>query len=189
MNADLSQQEQYFISGLKRGDRRVFTAFFLTYYKDMVLFGGSILQNYSQAEDVVQNVFLKLWDEHEQLEIHTSLKSYLLRAVRNSCMNELQHFDLVREYQSEKGKRELEDCDTENYILYSDLSKYLEEALQKLPDNHRTVFRLSRLEGVKYKEIADQMNISERTVEVWISKALAMLRLYLKDFLLFLFFF
>ena len=183
MDTDLSLQEQYFLSGLKRGDRRVFAALFNTYYKDLVLFGGCISRNHFQVEDIVQNVFLKLWDDRAEIEIHTSLKSYLLRAVRNGCMNELYHGEVVREYQSDKGKHELEDYDTENYILYSDLSSHLEEALRKLPENQRAVFRLSRLEGVRYKEIAGRLNISERTVEVWISKALTLLRVYLKDFL------
>jgi len=78
---------------------------------------------------------------------------------------------------------------TENYILYSDLCRQLKNALEQLPPQEREVFEMSRLENIKYQEIANRLNISVRTVEVRISKALKQLRILLKDFYLLLFFF
>lgn len=176
------------LTELKQGDKHAFEVLFKTYYKDLVLFGGSILQDRFLIEDIVQTVFLRLWNTHKELEIKTSLKSYLLTAVRNSCLDEIRHTEIIREYKEAVPKlHQLEDYDTDNYILYSDLSKHLEQAIQKLPEQYARVFRMSRLEGIKYKDIANQLNISERTVEVWISKSLDLLHVYLKDFMFILF--
>lgn len=178
------------LTELKQGDKHAFEVLFKAYYKDLVLFGGSILQDRFLIEDIVQTVFLRLWNTHKELEIKTSLKSYLLTAVRNSCLDEIRHTEIVREYREAVPKlHQLEDYDADNYILYSDLAEHLEQAIEKLPEQYARVFRMSRLEGIKYKDIANQLNISERTVEVWISKSLDMLHVYLKDFLFLLVFF
>lgn len=185
---DINQAQ--LIAELRRGEKHAFEVLFKTYYKDLVLFGGSILQDRFLIEDIVQTVFLRLWNTHKELEIKNSLKSYLLTAVRNSCLDEIRHTEIIREYQqSAPGQHQLEDYDTDNYILYSDLSEHLEQAIGKLPEQYAKVFRMSRLEGIKYKDIAAQLNISERTVEVWISKSLDLLHVYLKDFTFLLVFF
>lgn len=187
MTTPTDLHEKHYITGLQRGDKHIFALLFKAYYKDLVLFGGSILRDRFLVEDIVQNVFLKLWNTHKEVEIKTSLKSYLLTAVRNSCLDEIRHTEIMREYeQSSSEAHRLEDYDTDNYILYSDLSRHLEQAIQKLPEQYGKVFRMSRLEGMKYKEIASKLSISERTVEVWISKALSLLHIYLKDFMLLL---
>ena len=142
------------------------------------------------GEDIVQNIFLKLWNDRKTLEIENSLKSYLLKAVRNYCLDELRHRRIIDEHVAYELKSGSIDIDTtENYILYSDLCRQLKNALEQLPPQEREVFEMSRLENIKYQEIANRLNISVRTVEVRISKALKQLRILLKDFYLLLFFF
>ena len=119
-----------------------------------------------------------------------SLKSYLLKAVRNYCLDELRHRRIIDEHIAYELKSDSIDIDTtENYILYSDLCRQLKNALEQLPPQEREVFEMSRLENIKYQEIANRLNISVRTVEVRISKALKQLRILLKDFYLLLFLF
>lgn len=184
MNTRTNVDQAKLLAQLKRGDKNAFETIFKSYYKDLVLFGGSILQDRFLIEDIVQTVFLRLWNTHKELEIKTFLKAYLLTAVRNSCLDEIRHTEVIREYQqATPDLHQLEDYDTDNYILYSDLSEHLEQAIQKLPEQYAKVFRMSRLEGTKYKDIATQLNISERTVEVWVSKSLDLLHTYLKDFI------
>ena len=156
----------------------------------MVLFGGTYIPEKSTCEDIVQNIFLKLWNDRKTLEIENSLKSYLLKAVRNYCLDELRHRRIIDEHVAYELKSGSIDIDTtENYILYSDLCRQLKNALEQLPPQEREVFEMSRLENIKYQEIANRLNISVRTVEVRISKALKQLRILLKDFYLLLFFF
>ena len=177
-------EEQFLLVELRRGNKNAFSNLFMAYYKDLVMFAGSYLGERNISEDVVQSVFLKVWNDRESLIIETSFKSYLLASVRNSCLDEIRHRYVVREHESIiLSHLELDDIDTENYILYSDLYDHLREALDKLPIACREAFEMSRFEQLKYKEIAVKLNVSERTVEVRVGKALGLLRHYLRDFL------
>lgn len=176
-------EEQYLIKRLKQGDAEAFTVLFQRYYKDLVLFGGLFLPDQAICEDIVQSIFLKLWRDRVSLDIETSLKSFLLKAVRNSCLDEIRHRNVVQEHVSYVSQYpSLYELDTENYILFSDLHTHLQKALDNMSPELRQVFEMSRLEGLKYKEIAERLNVSERTVEVRISKAIQFLKRELKDF-------
>lgn len=175
--------EHDLLAALKRGDRDAFTALFRKYYRDLVLFGGNIVRDQAKCEDIVQNIFFKLWADRENIEIEKSLKSFLIRSVQNSCLDELRHRQVIRDHELFTQTFDYYDSlDTENYILYSDLEDKLDEAISKLPETYREAFRMSRFDGLKYKEIAQQLKVSERTVEVRVSKALGILREHLKDF-------
>ena len=156
----------------------------MAYYKDLVMFAGSYLGERNISEDVVQSVFLKVWNDRESLIIETSFKSYLLASVRNSCLDEIRHRYVVREHESIiLSHLELDDIDTENYILYSDLYDHLREALDKLPIACREAFEMSRFENKTVKEIAIETNLSVKGVEYHITKTLKILRINLKDYL------
>ena len=180
-------EEQYLLTELTSGNREAFTLLFRKYYLDMVLFGGSYLHDKERCEDIAQNVFFKLWSDREGLEITTSIKSFLMKSVKNGCLDELRHKKVIREHEAYSGIfEEMDDLQTENYVLYSDLHAHMEVALKKLPETCRVAFEMNRFEGFKYKEIAQQLEVSERTIEVRIGKAIGLLRLYLKDFYLLL---
>lgn len=183
----LDKQQEYFVlSALKQDSKEAFSLLFQTYYTDLVLFGGNFLKDKTSCEDIVQSIFLKLWNDRKSIQIETSLKSYLLKAVRNSCLDEFRHLEIVRQYESGYENTTLDSYDTENYVLYSDLHDHLYRALDQVPELYREAFELNRFEGLKYREIAQKLNVSERTVEVRVSKTLELLRKYLKDFFLLL---
>lgn len=177
-----TQQENFLLSALRQDNKEAFSLLFQKYYTDLVMFCGNFVRDKSSCEDIVQSIFLKLWNDRKNIRIETSLKSYLLRAVRNSCFDEFRHLEIVRQYESDPDHSVLDSYDTENYILYSDLSAHLQQALDQLPAAYREAFEMNRFEGLKYREIAVRLNVSERTVEVRVSKALEMLRKLLKDF-------
>lgn len=177
-----TQQENFLLSDLRQDNKEAFSLLFQKYYTDLVLFCGNFVRDKSSCEDIVQSIFLKLWNDRKNIRIETSLKSYLLRAVRNSCFDEFRHLEIVRQYESDPDHSVLDSYDTENYILYSDLSAHLQQALDQLPAAYREAFEMNRFEGLKYREIAVRLNVSERTVEVRVGKALEMLRKLLKDF-------
>lgn len=177
-----TQQENFLLSALRQDNKEAFSLLFQKYYTDLVLFCGNFVRDQSSCEDIVQSIFLKLWNDRKNIRIETSLKSYLLRAVRNSCFDEFRHLEIVRQYESDPDHSVLDSYDTENYILYSDLSAHLQQALDQLPAPYREAFEMNRFEGLKYREIAVRLNVSERTVEVRVGKALEMLRKLLKDF-------
>jgi RNA polymerase sigma-70 factor (ECF subfamily) len=178
--------EHLLIAGLNEGNKEAFSLLFKAYYKDLVLFGGNFLPgDRDTCEDIVQSVFLKLWNDRRTVVIETSLKSYLLKAVRNACLDELRHRDVVHEHELYvQATRLADETDTENYILYSDLQRHLQAALGKIPQLWREAFEMNRFEGLKYREIAERLHISERTVEVRIAKTVDLLRKYMKEFLM-----
>lgn len=176
------QQEYFVLSALKQDSQEAFSLLFRTYYTDLVLFCGNFIKDKSACEDIVQSIFLKLWNDRKIIQIETSLKSYLLKSVRNSCFDAFRHQEIVRQYESEYENSVLDCYDTENYMLYSDLHDHLRRALGQVPEQYRRAFEMNRFEGLKYREIAKELNVSERTVEVRVGKALEILRKQLKDF-------
>ena len=186
----LMYDEQQILDQLKEGDEDIFLFLFHKYYKDLVLFAGTILSDRRDiCEDIVQNVFLDLWSRRCSISIKTSLKSFLLQSVRNGCLDELRHAKIVRthaDYVAFLGN----DMDslTEQYILHSDLEFRLKEGLSAMPEEYRQAFELNRIHGLKYREIAATLQVSERTIEERIGKALKFLRHYLRDFFLWILF-
>ena len=176
------QQEYFVLSALKQDSQEAFSLLFRTYYTDLVLFCGNFIKDKSACEDIVQSIFLKLWNDRKIIQIETSLKSYLLKSVRNSCFDAFRHQEIVRQYESEYENSVLDCYDTENYMLYSDLYDHLRRALGQVPEQYRRVFEMNRFEGLKYREIAKELNVSERTVEVRVGKALEILRKQLNRF-------
>ena len=183
------ENDSHLLIELTKGDSVAFSLLFRKYYRDLVMFGGHYLPDKERCEDIVQNIFLKLWAERENLCIETSLKSFLLRSVQNACLDELRHINVMRIHETyTQTFGHTDDLDTEHYVLFSDLQESLTKALEKLPEVYREAFEMHRLEGLKYKEIAARLNVSERTVEVRMGKAISLLRQYLKDFFPLIFF-
>lgn len=174
------------LSELKAGSEAAFTQLFEKYYKDLVMFGGHFLNDKESCEDIVQTIFLKIWADKEEIEITTSFKSFLLQSVKNRCLDSIRHQQIIRQHESHSEKFGLffDNLDTENYVLHSDLVQNMEAALNKLSPNQQSAFRMNRFEGLRYKDIAIKLSISEREVVALISKTLRMLRQDLKDFLI-----
>lgn len=179
--------EEILISKLNIGDYPAFTYIFSAYYKDLVIFASKYTNDYDNAEEIVQDIFVKLWEEHKSVNIKRSLKSYLLKSVQNRCIDWCRHMKIKQkhcEYILENLPLYIHD--TENYILYSELHEKVQDTIRLLPHQISEVFCMNRQQGLKYQEIADRLGISIRTVEVRIGKALSLLRQYLKDYILLL---
>lgn len=182
------ERDEELLRGLSLGNEKSFDSIFKLYYKDLILYAGTYLYERQVCEDIVQSLFMQLWHDREKLVIGTSLKSYLLMSVRNRCFDYVRHQYVQRDYFDYVAENSvLCDSDTESYLLYSELHNHIKEAINKLPRSQREVFVLSRIKGIKYKDIAQRLNISERTVEVRISEALKKLRILLRDFFIFLY--
>lgn len=176
--------EKVLVSRLLAGDRSAFSIIFNAYYKDLVLFAASFSHDLDNAEEIVQDAFVKLWEEHESIKINSSLKSYLLKIVQNKCIDCYRHTMVMRSHiDFMTDNLCLIDYETDNYILYSELQEQLEAALNKLPEEISEVFKMNRNKGLKYKEIAELLGVSVRTVEVRIGKALHTLRYHLREYL------
>jgi RNA polymerase sigma-70 factor (family 1) len=176
------KSEQFFLAKLKAGDSDVFTEIFSVYYRDMVMFAFGFTHDVETAEEIVQDVFVKLWEEREKLNITVSIKSYILKTIQNKCIDWHRHKKIVNNHSNFIiNNSPLYEYDTDNYILGSELEGRIENAIADLPEDVKVAFKMNRFEGLKYKEIATKLNVSVRTVEVRVSKALRLLKERLID--------
>jgi len=170
--------ERFLLSKLSKGDEDAFNCIFNMYYKGLVLYANKFLMDRDKAEETVQGLFVKLWSDREQIKINTSLKTYLQKSVQNKCLDILKHKKVVQDYMDKTGRQLVEQTgSSEDLILFTELNEKIEDLINNLPENCREIFKLSRYEGLKYTEIAQKMNISIKTVEVQIGKALKKLAL------------
>ncbi|MFH5833829.1 RNA polymerase sigma-70 factor [Halalkalibaculum sp. DA3122] len=164
---------------VKDGDEEAFEELFDKYYEPLVRFVWGYVKSEAIAEEIVQELFLKVWRISTTLTIQTSIKSYLYRAGRNMSLNHLKHRDTEQEWEEEKKalhKNQPRESKLDRNLHYKMLLKEVEQAIQDLPERRRLIFVLSRHQDMTYKEIADFLDISENTVDTQIRRALATLR-------------
>ena len=169
---------------LTRKDKAAFEQVFKTHYKNLYAYAFTILKDENEAEEMVQQVFFKLWERSEHLSFSGSIAAYLYRAVHSESLNFLKHQKVKETHRlhvaySMKNKSE----QPQGKMIGKELEQKFREALNELPEQCRTVFQLSRFEDMKYKEIAGKLDISVKTVENHMGKALKLLRTKLVDFL------
>jgi len=179
---DLPEIQQW--NELKEGDITAFEMFFKTYYQPLCNYAYTFIQDRDEAEEIVQSAFLSVWEKRDTLDIKTSLKSYLYTMVRNTSLNVIKHEKIKQKYVGEAMA--IEDRSHEGVtqaVLSSELEDRIQMAMEVLPEQCRLVFKLSRFEELKYAEIAEQLDISIKTVENHMGKALKIMREQLKDYL------
>lgn len=167
---------------LKDGDEHAFKELFERYYSSMCLFARQFLNDHELAEETVQDMFVKIWEKRSLLNIETSVKQYLFRSIRNQCLNQIQHEKIKHRYANKVLESAHQEVDPDQYYIEVDLLRRIEKSIDSLPPKRREIFRLSREQGMKYKEIADTLNISVKTVEAQMGLALKYLRDELKDY-------
>lgn len=179
---DLSEKQV--LDKLFQGDTRAFEMIFKTYYSPLCRYAYSFLQDKEAAEEVVQSSLLVLWEKRQALAIETSLKSYLFRMVRNACLNAIKHERVKQQHVAhELYVSPAAQESVAQQVQAAELESRISIAMQSLPEQCRLVFQLSRFEELKYQEIADQLNISVKTVENHMGKALKLMREKLKEYL------
>lgn len=152
------------------------------HYSELVGFAYKYVDQQEVAEEVVQDVFMTLWANAARIEIQTSLKSYLYGAVRNSSLNYIKHEKVARKY-VERQLQASRNQETTDFLELDELNDKIVAALDKIPEKCREIFELNRFEGKRYKEIAEHLNLSLKTVENQMGKALKILRAELGEYL------
>jgi RNA polymerase sigma-70 factor (ECF subfamily) len=175
--------DQLFVT-LQAGDITAFEMIFKTYYQPLCNYAYSFVHDRDEAEEIVQATFLSVWEKKDNLTIHTGVKPYLYAMVRNAALNVLKHEKIKQQHATvELAVAERSTESVTRTVMASELEDRIYKALNKLPEQCRLVFKLSRFEELKYAEIADQLNISIKTVENQMGKALKIMREQLKDYL------
>lgn len=172
------------IAGIKNGDSSFFTLLFNRYYSGLVVYATHLLESDEHSADIVHDIFMSLWEKRASLFIEISIKSYLFTSVRNRCLNYISHLRVRTEYQESILKNgDVNGPLTWEHYDEVELTAMIDNAINKLPPQCRKVFLMSRFEYKTNTEIAKELEISPRTAEKHIEKALKILRAELKDYL------
>ncbi len=176
------ENDDRIIEGLKKGDRAIFEDLYREYYVPLCYYCVRYVERIEDAEELVQDIFVKLWDKHEEIDINSSIGAYLHRAVQNYALNFLNKRKVKDKYMLVQDKADFNTIDDGLFKLeQEELRVVLKKAILELPEKRRRIFELSRYDGLKNSLIAKQLSISVKTVESQMTKALKYLRVVLKD--------
>jgi RNA polymerase sigma-70 factor (ECF subfamily) len=175
---------------LKAGEENAWRTLYDQYYNMLCIVAYQYVKDRFLAETFVGNVFYHLWEQRESIQIHTSLKEYLIKAVKNQCINYINHMKvrmlsepLLREDYNKQRAYDEAFGHPLAQLITSELEDSLNKAIAALPLECREVFRLSRREELNYEEIAERLHISVNTVKYHIKNALTQLRTQFKKYL------
>lgn len=180
MHEDDIHLDHQLMNRIKAGESLAYDTLFKKYYAYLCMIVYRMIQDKSAAEDVVQDVMLELWKKRESIEIKNAVKSYLHRSVRNKTLNRIR--DNKMKFEGDEQLLEVPSGESSPIQMMQgeDLAQTLQKTYEKLPEKCRIVFSLVKYEGLSYKEAAEQLEISVKTVENQISKALKIFREVLK---------
>lgn len=180
-----------FVSLLEKGETIAFEALFRLYYDKLVHIAKGYLVHHEDAEGVVQNVFLKLWENRNKLRTIANVNGYLYTMTRNACLDQLKHQKVKNKYLSARYytklaiQRQFLKDEAAALLLENELEQIISKGIELLPEKCKKVFVKSRVEGLKHQEIAQELGISQKTVDNHISYALRHMRLHLRNFMTF----
>ncbi|MCK0132146.1 RNA polymerase sigma-70 factor [Flavobacteriaceae bacterium F08102] len=176
------------ISRLRNGEVVAYETLFRLYYSKLLHLAKNYLVYKEDAEHIVQNIFLKLWEQKEKFEHVTNVNNYLYSMCKNACLDQLKHEKIKAKYAEQiSNKTAINRAfildEAASLLLENELESQIYKSIELLPSKCKKVFMKSRIEGLNHKEIADELGISKKTVENHITKALGHMRLQLKEFL------
>ena len=180
----LNTDSHFLINRLRKGEEAAYEMLFKEYYKVLTVFANKYIKDIETSKELVQELFVHLYERRETLDINSSLKSYLFRSVHNRCINFINAQKIRDKYAEHVNyTNNIAQNSLEEEVNLSELENALYKAIGELPPKCQAIFKLNRFEGLSNVEIADKLTLSKRTVETQISKALKILRLKLEPYM------
>ena len=182
MKGTYQSDNDFLLSDVQRGDQKAFDTLFRRYYPMLCAYGHRFVE-LEDAEEIVEDSLLWIWENRETLVIESSLNSYLFKMVYRRALNKLAHIDATQRADTrfyEEMQEMLQDTD---YYQIEELAKRIEDAVAALPESYREAFVMHRFRDMSYKEIAETLGVSPKTIDYRIQQALKQLRVDLKDYL------
>ena len=172
---------KHLTAGLRRGKEEAFAYVFRMYYSPLLNYAGRILKDVEAANDVVQECFCRLYERRRELRKELQVRPYLYKSVYNACMDAIKHQKVASNYINQElldfyFSKVVETPEAEQALLDEDLKGAIQDAINKLPERCREIFVLSKVDGLSNKQIAEQLNISMKTVEAQMTTAFVRLR-------------
>lgn len=182
MKGTYQSDNDFLLSAVQRGDQKAFDTLFRRYYPMLCAYVHRFVE-LEDAEEIVEDSLLWIWENRETLVIESSLNSYLFKMVYRRALNKLAHIDATQRADTrfyEEMQEMLQDTD---YYQIEELAKRIEDAVAALPESYREAFVMHRFRDMSYKEIAETLGVSPKTIDYRIQQALKQLRVDLKDYL------
>ncbi len=174
--------EDQLFAYIRKGDKQAFDTFFLRYYSILCAYASSFVGE-NEAEEIIQDIMVWLWESRESIVIESSLGKYLFRAVKNKCINYLSKQRLHEHIHHVIATRLYSHFEDPDFYIVEELTQKIEDALDKLPETYRKAFVMNRMENKTYNEIAVLLGVSPKTIDYRIQQALKNLRMELRDYL------
>ena len=165
--------------GVHRGDEEAFREIYNQYYTRLCFFASRLLPGCTETDDIVQEVFLKLWVKWEDIYDPKSIKAFLYISVKNSCLNSHKHKKVVRKYYKLNNAEPEEDAIVA-HIMEAEVLQLVHQKLEKMPEGCRNIIQLSYFQGMKDRDIAEHLNVSVNTVKTQKRRGLSLLRIAFK---------
>ncbi|NJK95367.1 MAG: RNA polymerase sigma-70 factor [Bacteroidales bacterium] len=187
---DIPFVDQLLVNNIKKGDVSSFEIVFKRYYKKLCVYAEDFVKEKSMAEEIVSDIFYKLWENRENIHISGSIQAYLFASVHNNSIKYLEHLKVLKRY-NEFATKALQNQELLNvsgsYPIANLISKEIEadinKAIEALPDQCKQIFCMHRFKDLSYEEIAQKMDLSINTVRTQMMRALKKLRESLKEYL------
>lgn len=182
MKGTYQSDNDFLLSAVQRGDQKAFDTLFRRYYPMLCAYGQRFVE-LEDAEEIVEDSLLWIWENRETLVIESSLNSYLFKMVYRKALNKITHIDATQRADTrfyEEMQEMLQDTD---YYQIEELTKRIEDAVAALPESYWEAFVMHRFRDMSYKEIAETLGVSPKTIDYRIQQALKQLRMDLKDYL------
>lgn len=177
------------LKAMLRGDKKAFETLFLTYFPKVKLFIAKFLQDNNEAEDLAQDIFLRIWQNRATINEVENLNAYLYQAARNAVYQSIRHLLLQHEYEEKQHKSLFQNHNdgysTEEALYANELELLIQATVERMPSQRKKIYGMSRQEGKSNEEIANELSINKRTVENHITQALADIRKVIKHFSIF----
>lgn len=182
MNVTTHQDNSLF-EKVKQGHRDAFETLFRENYSHLCAYANTFVRDVHASQDLVQEFLFHIWLKREEITIDVPLRAYLFRSVHNRCLNLLKHNKIKDKHRDDSLKQYREEVYENTDSETNELHQKIRQTIDKLPPERRKIFIMHRYDELKYKEIAEKLDISIKTVENQIGKALSFLRDELKNYL------
>ena len=177
---DMNDKIKY-IQEVKPVDTATFEQLFTDHYDALYRYCQTMVKDQNDIEDIVQSVYMDLWHDRSKLVIHTSVKAYLYKSVYFKCMNKIKHDKVASKYSGTVSNAE--NTTITDTLIIQEIADKITETIESLPEQCRKIFSMSRMDGLRYNEIAEKLNLSPKTIENQMCKALKTMRVALSEYI------
>lgn len=182
MGSRFSDEDTQLVLRLRQGDIKAFELIFSRYKEKLYFFVLGYVHSPEETEEIIQNLFIALWENRSNLNEAQSLKCYLYKAVTNKVYNYFKHEAVQKKYVEHMVNQTCDDEDQSlQYLYYNDLKGTLKSLVESLPAKQQMIFRLSRNQGLSHQEIADHLGLSVRSIENQVYRALKCIKENLRE--------